>query len=150
MPSGGVVNAAAITALVGLIGELVLLRHRLVDTYPFKLFTYPPGEFYEALGNFGSLGILVVTTVLAWALRHRIPLLLPPLLTTVTPLLFLALLIGLTATLYGWTVPADTRNFDGYAVGAATREFADTALPLAAAGLVIGGLCTAILASRTR
>jgi hypothetical protein len=144
------VTASAVIALTGVAGELVLLRHRLVDSYPFKIFSYPPAEFYEAAGNYGSLGILAVTVALAWALRRRMPLLLPPLLTTLTPLLFLALLLGLTSARYGWTVPADARNFDGYAVGAATGEFAGTALPLAATGFVIGGLCTAILSAGLR
>lgn len=143
-------RAAFAVAGIGVVGELVVLRHLLVDCYPFKMLTYPPWQFYAQLGNYGSVAVFGVMTLVAVVIARRAPLLVPPVTTAVAPLLYLTVVAVATLVLYGWAVPAGTRNFDGYTIGKATAEFASIATELAAAGLILGGICSAVLQTVTR
>jgi len=132
-------------ALIGVLGEALLLRHELVDSYPFKLMTFPPWQFYRSLGIWGAGGLVVVIAIVAVFWRATSPLTLPPLLTGTAPLLLLAAVVAATGVQYGFKVPAGTRNFDGYTVVQATFELGKTSLWLSLAGLAIGSVCSLLL-----
>lgn len=130
---------------IGSLGEIALLRHELVNCYPFKMFTYPPWQFYHQLGNTGAVTVGALAVLLVLFLGRRAPLLTPPVATILAPLMYLGLVALLTAAYYGWTVPSGTRNFDDYSVGAATSAFGRTAAELALSGLLVGSICSALI-----
>lgn len=138
-------RTAVVIAGIGVVGELVLLRHLLVNCYPFKMFTYPPSGFYAHLGNFGSLAILAAMALLTIVIARKRAAFLPLIMTVLTPLLYFGLVVAMTAALYGWTVPPNVRNFDDYTIAYAISEFEWHARELAMGGAVVGGICTAIL-----
>jgi hypothetical protein len=141
---------SAVVAAIGVVGELTLLRHLLVDSYPFKLFTYPPASFYEHLGNVGSFVVLGLMALLASVVARKASWPVPLIVTAFAPLTYLALLVATTSAIYGWVVPPEMRNYDDYQIAAATLEFARTAVGLATGGFVIGGTCSVILWHMTR
>jgi hypothetical protein len=138
-------RAALALASIGVAGEIIVLRHLLVDCYPYKMLTYPPSQFYWWLGNGGGVAILAVMLLFAELLSRRAPLLVPAAATALTPLVFLATLLIATHVGYGWTVPPGDRNFDGYTVTAATSEFVPRATELARDGVIVGGGCAVVL-----
>lgn len=136
---------ALVIGTVGATGEVILLRHQLVNCYPFKILTYPPSRFYERLGTVGSIVVLGLIVLISFIVAKKVPLLIPPVATALAPLLYIALLAAATSLFYGWTIPSGARNFDGYAVSEATIEFARTAIGLAVLGLLIGAACSGVL-----
>lgn len=138
-------RSALIAAGIGVLGQIVILWHALVHTYPFKMMTYPPWQFYRQLGYFGSLGVLLATGGLALIIRRKTPLLCPLLLTSLAPLLYAVIVFLVTIATYGSAVPSGTRNFDDYTVAQATTEFARAARELAIGGIVVGGFCSVVL-----
>jgi hypothetical protein len=136
---------ALVIASVGVLAQVIILWHALVHTYPFKMMTYPPWRFYQQVGYFGGVGVLLCTAGLALLFARKAPLLLPILLTTAAPLLYVLGVVLATGAAYGWTVPPHTRNFDGYEVVQATREFTETARHLAIVGCLVGGFCSLVL-----
>jgi hypothetical protein len=130
-------------ALVGVAGESLVLRHELVDSYPFKMMTFPPWQFYEALGNWSAVAAVVAAAVVGvWRLKS--PLALPPLLTAIAPLFLLAIVASATSVRYGFSVPAGVRNFDGYTVNQATFDLGKTAVIMSLAGLLVGSICSVL------
>ena len=109
--------------LIGIAGEMFALRHLLVNCYPFKMFAYPPAQFYSRLGNWGSVAVLAASVAAAVFLARKWPPLVPPLTTVLAPLGYFAVGVIATSVTYGWSVPAGTRNFDDYRIGEATAEF---------------------------
>ena len=142
--------AALIVSMVGVSGELILIRHELVNCYPFKMMSYPPGEFYEQLGNIGIPASLVALLVCTFIVAMRRPVIAPALMTAVAPLACVALVAGLTVALYGFSVPAGIRNFDGYSITEATGELAARALGMSVLGALIGAACGAFLSFVSR
>ena len=142
--------AAVTLSVIGIAGELLVLRHELVDCYPFKMMSYLPWEFYGRLGDPGALAVFVVLLPCLSLLASKRPILAPALMTAFAPLAYVALVAGLTLTRYGWTVPDGIRNFDGYTIGEATGEFAFAAVGLAIGGALIGATCGAVLAFMER
>lgn len=144
------VTLAIAIASIGVVGETAVLRHQLVNCYPFKMFTYPPAHYYQQLGNLGAFGVGALAILIVIVLSRRAPLLAPPAATVLAPFLYVVLVAVITTVLYGWTVPAGTRNFDGYGIGAATGEFVRSAGALAIAGLVVGTISSASIWLATR
>jgi hypothetical protein len=49
------VGVAIVIGIIGVLGETAVLRHALVNCYPFKMLTYPPWQFYRQLGDGGAV-----------------------------------------------------------------------------------------------
>ena len=144
------IRLAVLFGTLGVIGETAILRHQLVNCYPFKMLTYPPWRFYQQVGNAGSFVVAILAVVIVFQFATRASLLAPPAATVLAPFIYVALVVVLTAAIYGWTVPAGTRNFDGYTVVAATGEFVRSAAELAVGGLLLGSISSGLLRLATR
>jgi multisubunit Na+/H+ antiporter MnhF subunit len=141
--AGGIL--ASCLTLIGLTGELALLRHELVDCYPFKLMSYPPSAFFRRLGN-GWMAVLIAAFgVVAILILRKLPLILAPLLTIVLPIFFASWVLVVTLVIYGPTVPEGVRNFDHITVMGASFELFVFAAVLSAFAAVGGGTCSAVL-----
>ncbi len=141
---------ALILSIIGITGELMILRHDLVECYPFKMMTYPPGQFYEDLGNVGVPATLVAMLACAFVVAMKRPVFAPAVMTAIAPLAVVAVVAGVTVAMYGLTVPAGIRNFDRTSIADATGELAAQAVLLSIAGVLIGAVCGAILRSLNR
>jgi hypothetical protein len=142
--------AAAAIALIGVAGEIAFLRHELVDSYPYKMMTFPPSQFYRAIGNTGSIVIFLAAVIVAIALLPRKPFLATSLLPSAVPLTYLLVMVIATSIIYGWQLPPGRENFDGYAITQVTGGFAVLAVVLAISGLAVGGLCAGVLRRAAR
>ena len=126
--------------VTGVTGEVFILRHELIECYPFKMMTYPPAAFYEHLGNAGAFVIAaILVTVGVWWARTW-PMTAPPGLALLGPLLYLAAVAALTVVCFGASVPSGMRNLDGYTIRQATADFGRVAAGLSIAGIMIGGV----------
>ena len=141
--AGGIL--ASCLTLIGLTGELALLRHELVDCYPFKLMSYPPSAFYGRLGNGGMAALVAAFAVVAILILRKLPLILAPLLTIVLPIFFATGVMAVTLVVYGPIVPAGIRNFDDITVMGASFELFTFVAVMSALAVVGGGTCSAVL-----
>ena len=135
----------AVVAFIGVVGEVFLLRHELVDCYPFKIMSYPPAGFYEHVAIIGGVGVLLFAVGASIFSAARWPEITPAALTFLGPIVAIGILAIATSIFYGWSVPALTHNFDETTIVGATWEFAKVALAYSAAGLVGGSAVSSLL-----
>jgi hypothetical protein len=136
---------AAVITSIGVVGEAAILWHALVHTYPFKVFTYPPPQFFERLAHLLAVAVSVIFVAIAFWMARRISWATPPIVTFLAPLVFAAGVAAITVVRYGTEVPAGFRNFDDYTIGQALRELGSDAFSLSVSGLVVGSLCSLIV-----
>ena len=136
---------AAVITFIGVAGEAAILWHELVHSYPFKVFTYPPPQFFAQLASVLAVAVSFIFAGISFWAARRISWATPPIVTFLAPLVFAAAVAAMTIVRYGTEVPAGFRNFDDYTVGQALREFRADALELSVSGLVVGSLCSLIV-----
>jgi hypothetical protein len=137
---------AAFISIVGVAGESYVLWHSLVNTYPFKMFTYPSAQFFAGVANGLAPALFVAFAVAAVLWSRRSPIATPVLFTIVFPVVFAVAVAVITVASQGSEVPAAIRNFDGYTTIQALREFASTALYLSGMALILGGVASGLVA----
>ncbi|HEY0018251.1 MAG TPA: hypothetical protein VGC13_18190 [Longimicrobium sp.] len=137
---------AAVLATAGVAGESFILRHSLVNTYPFKVFTYPSPEFFALAGNVLAPLLVAAFALAAVFLSRRSPIETPLLLTVLLPVVFALAVSVVTVISHGLQVPAHLGNFDGYTIGQALGDFSLIAVALSVLALFAGGLSSALVA----
>jgi len=137
--------AALLVGGIGAFGQAALLRHELVNCYPYKVMSFPSGGFYAGIGNAGFLVAPVLAVVASSLLRPRRLWLVPALPVVSGPLFFWCvykaafLLRGLRG---GVEVGG---NFDGTSPATVEQGFTYYALSLSLTGLGVGLACGAVL-----
>ena len=150
MPKGVISFLAIGLASIGVLGQAALLRHQLVDCYPFKLLNYPPAEFMSALGNYGFLLVVLFVLVGGLFLLKRSLVWAPALLCLIAPLAFALLFLSSCRLFYPGPVPGDLQNYDWLTYPQIRAEFLNPALRLSFFGVLIGGICSVFLRFSTR
>lgn len=102
-----------ITASVGAVGQAYLLYHELVNSYPYKVMSFPPASFYESIaiwGIFVSPLIAIGSSVVVGSRNRWWAGILP---VALCPLIFLAVFVVFTLVRSASGVVETGRNFDG-------------------------------------
>lgn len=137
--------ALALVTFTGAAGEVFALRRELIDSYPFKMLSYPPAAFYESIGNVGAIVLSILAVAGAMLALVKWPELAPALVTFLMPIAWIFSLAIATTISYGWSVPGTIQNYDETTVVAATLQFAKIALAYSAAGLIGGSVFSSLL-----
>jgi hypothetical protein len=119
------------------IGQSCILYHDLRDTYPYKVMSFPPAEFYKQIAAIGIL-IAPILAIFVGALfllkRHWIAFVLP---VAVCPVAF-AMIFLIMTDVRRWNGIEDVgRNFDGTNPNSVATGFVTNALVMAAVGSLI-------------
>lgn len=129
---------------IGAIGQAILLRHELVDTYPYKMMG-PLSDLYYDIGNYGGIVAPALSIAAVFAFLSAKKFLLPAVPVVICPLVFWAVF-----EFVFWRGPYHgaemlVSRFD-HTTGAAVRWlFVKTTLTLAGVGLLIGLACGALV-----
>jgi hypothetical protein len=123
---------------MGAIGQSYILYHDLRDTYPYKVMSFPPAEFYKQIAAMGVfiapiLGIFVGALFLFK--KHWIAFVLP---VAVCPAVFAMIFLAMTFVRKLNGTEDLGRNFDGTDPNGVAMAFAVGAFVLAAVGTLIG------------
>jgi hypothetical protein len=137
--------AALLVGGVGAVGQAALLWHELVNTYPYKMMSFPSGDFYAGIGDTGLLAAPILAVITLSLLRPRRLWLVPALPVVLCPAFFWCVYRAafLLRELRG-NVEAG-RNFDGTTPAMVEQAFVYYASSLSLAGLGIGLACGAVL-----
>lgn len=130
---------------VGAIGQAFMLRHELVDCYPYKMMSFPPSDFYKSIGNFGVFIAPVVATgggLLFGRLKFWLASIIP---VVLCPILF-SIVYKLAFFIRQSNGISDIgRNFDGTLPEIVARNFFIYSLEVSLVGLIIGASCGFLL-----
>lgn len=125
-------------AIIGAIGQAIILCHDLVDTYPYKAMTYP-WQLYEKVGTIGFIVATLFSVLLARYLSNKTATWTAAIVTLVCPLVFLFLFVSFqVVTGVDWH---STHNFDRTTPLEVLKEFMQAVLWLMILGFGIGLLC---------
>lgn len=135
-------SLASITiAVIGALGQSLILWHDLCDCYPYKMLDYPPGRFFAFTGNLMFLAAAICTlAVVRWLFKHA-PFISPALLAAIMPLFWLSVVALATYTIYGFKLPSGMRNYDHTTIVQVITTFASRAMILSAIGSACGAVC---------
>ena len=130
--------AALLIGGIGAFGQAALLWHELVNTYPYKVMSFPSGDFYAGIGYTGLLVAPILAVVALNLLRPRRLWLAPALPVALCPAFFWCVYKAafLLREMRGNVEVG--RNFDGTTPAMVEQGFASYALSLSLAGLGIG------------
>ena len=137
--------AALVISSVGAFGEAALLWHKLVNSYPYKVMSFPSGDFYASIGYTGLLVAPLLSLVVLYLSKPARLWLAPALPVVLCPVFFWCvykaafLLRELTGNV------EVGRNFDNTTPAMVEQEFAYHALSLGVAGLCVGMVCGLVL-----
>lgn len=134
---------AIIIGIIGAIGQSSLLRHELVNTYPYKIMD---AEFYTSIANFGIwfAPIAAVISGFFFGLKKFW-------LAAVTPVVFCPLLFSVVFKVFSILrngiggIEDLNWSFGGKTPEIAAQDFFLYSLILSFTGLIIGGVCSLIL-----
>ena len=140
-----VYQAALVIGGVGAVGQAALLWHELVNSYPYKVMSFPSGGFYAGIGYAGLLIAPIMAVVVLRLLKLRRLWLVTALPVALCPLLFWGVYKAafLFRALRGNVVVG--RNFDDTTPAMVEREFAHYAASLGLKGLGVGLVCGLVL-----
>ena len=127
-------QAALAIGSVGAFGQAALLWHTLVNSSPYKMMSFPSGDFYAGIGYAGLLVAPTLAIVAANLLRPRRLWLVPALPVVSCPVFFWCVYKAafLLRELRGNLEVG--RNFDGTTPAMVEQEFAHHALSLSPTG----------------
>lgn len=123
---------------IGAFGEAILIRHELVDCYPYKVSRY--SNLYDQIANTGFflIPIVAIGITLFFVSEKRFW-------TTAMPAFLCPLIFLLLFEYFTWTNPAygeDVRNgIKDFSSVEANRQFVTYIFQLSLKGLVTGLLC---------
>lgn len=135
----------AVIGLIGLFGQAAILHNFLVDSYPFKIMSSPPAEFYATVGAWGYY-VSVVGGAAGLALSRS----LKPHLTAVVPVILGPLCYWLEfeaahlVSSFSYEEMASS-NFDGHTGYTARYEFGYEAFVLILIGALIAATAGLII-----
>ena len=130
---------------IGAFGQAALLWHELVNTYPYKMMSYPSGAFYAGIGNTGLLAAPILAILALNLSRPRRLWIAPALPVVLCPVIFWGVYKAafLLREVRGSVEVG--RNFDGTTPAMVEQQFTHYALSLGLAGLCIGLTCGFVL-----
>ena len=138
-------QAALAIGRVGAFGQAALLWHAFVNTYPYKMMSFPSGDFYAGIGYAGLLVAPILAIVALNLLKPRRLWLAPALPVVLCPVFFWCVYkAAFLLRELGGNVDVG-RNFDGTTPAMVEQEFAYYALSLGFAGLCVGMVCGLVL-----
>ena len=124
---------------VGALGQAAILFHELMDSYPYKIMSQPPADFYARIARIGIvIGPVVAILVALWLCR-KAALALPSVATLLCPGVYL--LVFIVTHIIASVDMDSTSNFDQTTPMSVMYGFAGQAGGLAAAGVVCGAIC---------
>lgn len=130
---------------IGAWGQSFLIYHDLVDTYPYKIMSFPPSEFYANIANYGiylAPTVAILGGILLGLKRFWLATIIP---VVACPLLFAAVFKTISLE-REWKGIVDVgRNFDDTKSAAVAQSFYLSLASYAIVGLVIGGICCFLL-----
>lgn len=137
--------AALVIGSAGAFGQAALLWRMLVNSYPYKMMSFPPGDFYAGIGYAGLLIAPLLAVVVSNLLKPARLWLVPALPVVLCPVLFWCVYKAafLLRELRGNVEVG--RNFDDTTPAVVEQEFAYQALWLGVAGLCVGLVCGLVL-----
>lgn len=137
--------AALLIGGIGAGGQSYLIYHPLINSYPYKMMSFPSAEFYAGIALFGVFiaPALAVAGGFFLGLKRFW-------LATIAPVVLCPLLFGTifkTASLMReWRGLADAgRNFDDTKPAMVAEVFYTGMISYAAAGIIIGAVCCFLL-----
>ena len=137
--------AALLVGGVGAFGQAALIWHRLVNTYPYKVMSFPSGDFYAGVGNTGLLVAPILAIVALYLLKLRRLWPVPAVPVVLCPLFFWCVYKASFSLREMRGNVEVGRNFDGTTPAMVEREFAHHVLSLSLTGLCIGLACGLVL-----
>jgi hypothetical protein len=141
--------AVLVVSGIGAVGQAGLLFHELVDTYPFKVMSFPPPEFYERIGYAGVIigPVIAVAAGIFWGRRRTwLAAVLP---VGLCPLIFDAVFL-LSTIARKLNVPEEVgRNFDNTDPFIVGVNFIIYTLGLAAVGSIVAAAFNFIIGRLT-
>jgi hypothetical protein len=127
-----------VVGLIGVFGQAAIIQHNLVDSYPFKVMSFPPPEFYAFVGELGfpiAICLSILVGIMAKWLPRWLTAILP---VVVCPLVYWAVFEIAHLVAFAPEQLANTRNFDQYSGNLVRLEFAENTLQLLGLGGLIG------------
>jgi len=126
---------------IGATGQALILFYLLTDSYPYKMMSQPPSEFYLVIACVGGLASPIAAVTAAWWLcaKVKVKSALPAVAALLSPLLFLFVFV--VAHLVAGVEMRASENFDQTTPLDAAYGFVRSAIQLIAAGVGIGALC---------
>jgi hypothetical protein len=129
----------------GAIGQAMLLRNDLVNSYPYKMMDLPPYQFYAHIGEVGSIISPAIAITLVFLFmsvkRYWIP---------AVPVVACPLIFWMVFEYFSWASPyhgavMNQPQFERYTGEIARQIFIRASLILSGIGLVIGFACGVIV-----
>jgi hypothetical protein len=130
---------------VGAFGQASLLWHTLVNSYPYKMMSFPSSDFYANTGYTGLLVAPLLAIIVLFLLKLRQLWLVPALPVVLCPAFFWAMYKAAFLIREMRGNVAVGRNFGDTTPAMAEREFAQYALTLGLTGLDVGLVCGLLL-----
>ena len=135
---------------IGACGQSFLIHHDLVDTYPYKIMSFPSAEFYAKIANSGvylAPVLAIVSSLLLGLKRFWLAMLVP---VVACPLVFAIVFKTLLLMRErSGTIDAG-RNFDDTKASVVAQGFYFSMVSYTVAGLIIGVICCSILSWLTK
>jgi len=141
---------ALVIGSIGACGQALLIHHNLVDTYPYKIMSNPPAEFYAEIANVGFYFALISAISFGFLLglkRFWLATLVP---VVVCPLAFALIFRNGMILDERSCVIRMVKNFDDTKPEVVAQNFYFDAASYAVAGLIIGAICCFLLSRLTK
>jgi hypothetical protein len=133
---------------IGAFGQTWVLRHELIDTYPYKMMNYPPNYVYEQIGVIGTFLCPLIASGLAYFFVHKKQWLAWVIPVIACPLIFSVLFLAYTLIWELASVESVSRNFDDTTPAQVAIGFLLFAVTLSGTGALIatiGWVCASRL-----
>ncbi len=141
---------ALVIGSIGACGQAFLIHHDLVDTYPYKIMSNPPAEFYAEIANVGFYIAPISAIIFGFLLglkRFWLATLVP---VVACPLFFAFIFRNGMILNERSCVVRLVRNFDDIKPEAVAQNFYFDVASYAIAGLIIGAICCFLLSWLTK
>jgi len=136
---------ALVIGSIGACGQAFLIHHDLVDTYPYKIMSNPPAEFYAEIANVGFYIALISAIIFGFLLglkRFWLATLVP---VVVCPLVFALIFRNGMILNERSCIVRLVKNFDDIKPEAVAQNFYFDVAFYTIAGLIVGMICCFLL-----
>jgi hypothetical protein len=134
---------------IGAVGEAFLLRHELVECYPYKIMD-PYGLIFDRIGETGFIIAPAIAIVLMFAAAYHLRTKVIAVPAVVCPIVYYAVFVYIFAKSQIPAVELTRPIYDQMSLTAAREVFWDTAFEMLVEGLFIGVGCTVLISIATR
>jgi len=136
---------ALVIGSIGACGQAFLIHHDLVDTYPYKIMSNPPAEFYAEIANVGFYIALISAIIFGFLLglkRFWLATIVP---VVVCPLVFALIFRNGMILNERSCIVRLVKNFDDVKPEAVAQNFYFDIASYTIAGLIVGAICCFLL-----